>query len=503
MSHFAKEQACPAQLELRVFPSDIRVQTMHPTPLENRKRFPGPRPAGLPTLLEPVVDGRIYTRVLWLIPSVKPVLTKGTTMITLSRSLNRTGEACRFRSGLAMESLEASRLLAADLELSAINEQLAQSGMDVAVAEVNYFTVGEARPSDRIHQQPFRWVPEDSRRLATGDDLTYLVETSTGATTSGLSAIETENAIDRAMDTWRHEPCLKKLDVIKKPDLDVGVDWTIFDSFFGFGEGPEVPKFPFQADIVNAGWYPKEYFDAVAGPGGGEGILAFSVTFWFVDENGVPTDIDGDNYVDTALNEVYFNDHFGTPGGGRELNPWGTDVALPGIDVETVALHENGHSLGLGHFGPPPAAVMNPVYAGTNHTPDAADHAGMCAVYGSWGARPSRFAALQPIAENVGATAADVPHDLLNQTDTHETTLDQGGNDESHPSATTTDELPVPGDADLDRRFDARDIEQVLQSAKYLTSEEASWSEGDWDGNGVFNQLDIVLALQTGQFLAV
>ena len=137
MSHFAKEQACPAQLELRVFPSDIRAQTMHPTPLENRKRFPGPRPAGLPTLLEPVVDGRIYTRVLWLIPSVKPVLTKGTTMITLSRSLNRTGEACRFRSGLAMESLEARRLLAADLELSAINEQLAQSGMDVAVAEVN------------------------------------------------------------------------------------------------------------------------------------------------------------------------------------------------------------------------------------------------------------------------------------------------------------------------------------------------------------------------------
>ena len=60
------------------------------------------------------------------------------------------------------------------------------------------------------------------------------------------------------------------------------------------------------------------------------------------------------------------------------------DVPLPGIDVETVALHENGHSLELGHFGPPPAAVMNPVYAGMRQSPLAIDHAGSCAVWGSW-----------------------------------------------------------------------------------------------------------------------
>jgi hypothetical protein len=52
--------------------------------------------------------------------------------------------------------------------------------------------------------------------------------------------------------------------------------------------------------------------------------------------------------------------------------------------VETVSLHENGHSLGLGHFGPPPSAVMNPRYAGINHEPDAADHAGMCSIYNKW-----------------------------------------------------------------------------------------------------------------------
>jgi hypothetical protein len=32
--------------------------------------------------------------------------------------------------------------------------------------------------------------------------------------------------------------------------------------------------------------------------------LAFSVTFIFVDDAGNPTDINGDGYLDTALNEV-------------------------------------------------------------------------------------------------------------------------------------------------------------------------------------------------------
>ncbi len=132
------------------------------------------------------------------------------------------------------------------------------------------------------------------------------------------------------------------------------------------------------ADIVNAGWWPKAFFEAVGGPGGGDDILAFSVTFifGFYDDQGnfIPSDVNGDNYLDTALNEVYYNDGFN----------WGIDANLPQYDVETVALHENGHSLCIDHFGPPPAAVMNPVYAGINHEPYPADLAGMVAVWGSW-----------------------------------------------------------------------------------------------------------------------
>jgi len=112
--------------------------------------------------------------------------------------------------------------------------------------------------------------------------------------------------------------------------------------------------------------------------------MAFSVSFIFLNDDGSPSDINGDNYLDTALNEVYYYDTFGDPRDDRVGNPWGIDILLPGIDVETVALRENGHSLGLGHFGPPPDAVMNPVYAGIRHVPLSPDDAGMSAVWQSW-----------------------------------------------------------------------------------------------------------------------
>jgi hypothetical protein len=260
-----------------------------------------------------------------------------------------------------------------------INEELAAAGMNVAIEEISYFTIGQGRPSDRILQQPFRWVPGDERRNADGNNITYLVDQSDGATASSLSNADTEAAIDRSFDTWQADSCLRSVDLVKR--ADAGDDPDIFDAFFGFGGVGN----PFLADIVNAGWLPRAFFDAVTGAP--DNVLAFSVTFIFLDDDGNPTDVNGDNYLDTALNEVYYNDTFGTPGEPREGFPWGIDVDLPGIDVETVALHENGHSLGVGHFGPPPNAVMNPVYAGIRHDPFPTDHSAMCTTWSSW---PSR-----------------------------------------------------------------------------------------------------------------
>lgn len=267
---------------------------------------------------------------------------------------------------------------ASDEALTRVNAELAAQGLSIRAEAIEFFTIGEGRPSARIHQQPFRWVPNDPRRLADGTNITYLVDQSDGATASGLTNAQTEPAIDRALATWAAEPCLKKVDIVKRADS--GADPDIFDSFYGFGGVGN----PFLADIVNAGWLPRAFFEAVGGPGGGRGILAFSVTFIFTEEDGTPTDINGDQYLDTALNEVYYNNTFGQAGTDRADRPWAIDGPPPAIDVETVALHENGHSLELGHFGPPPSAVMNPVYAGINQDPDASDHAGMCAVWGSW-----------------------------------------------------------------------------------------------------------------------
>jgi hypothetical protein len=262
--------------------------------------------------------------------------------------------------------------------LKAINQQLKKRRLGIAIEAVEFFTIGQGRPSNRILQQPFRWVPNDPRRLADGENITYLVDQSDGATASGLSSATTEAALDRALDTWQASQPFNKVDLVKRQDS--GADPDIFDSFFGFGDFGN----PFLADIVEAGWLPRAFFEAVGGPGGGRGILAFSVTFIFTDDAGNPTDINGDNYLDTALNEVYYNDTFGDPADDRAGNPWRINLPLPNIDVETVGLHENGHSLEVGHFGPPPDAVMNPVYAGIRQDPLSADLAGMDAVWASW-----------------------------------------------------------------------------------------------------------------------
>ena len=70
-----------------------------------------------------------------------------------------------------------------------------------------------------------------------------------------------------------------------------------------------------------------------------------------------------------------------------------------------------------------------------------------------------------------------------------------------------------PGDADQDLDFDQLDLVQVQIAAKYLTGQAATWGDGDWDGapggaqgsppagNGLFDQLDIIAALNANVYL--
>jgi hypothetical protein len=69
------------------------------------------------------------------------------------------------------------------------------------------------------------------------------------------------------------------------------------------------------------------------------------------------------------------------------------------------------------------------------------------------------------------------------------------------------------GDADQNLQFDQLDLVKVQVAAKYLTGQAATWGEGDWDGapggkvgdpppgDGQFNQLDVIAALNSGNYL--
>jgi hypothetical protein len=102
------------------------------------------------------------------------------------------------KSSLAKESGDPAVLA----KMHEINAQLAAQGY-MAVESIEFFTIGLGRPSNRIHQQPFRWVPNDPRRLAQGIDITYLVDRSDGKTASGLKNQDTEAAIDRLWHIWQ------------------------------------------------------------------------------------------------------------------------------------------------------------------------------------------------------------------------------------------------------------------------------------------------------------
>ena len=60
----------------------------------------------------------------------------------------------------------------------------------------------------------------------------------------------------------------------------------------------------------------------------------------------------------------------------------------------------------------------------------------------------------------------------------------------------------IPGDANLDGRFNTADIVQILQAGKYEDGipDNATWEEGDWNGDGDFDTLDLVLALTFGLY---
>jgi hypothetical protein len=278
-------------------------------------------------------------------------------------------------------------------ELDQIRQQVAARGVgNVELSSAEISVAGDSAgwqgattliANNRTHTTSSAFVPQDPRRGGSAD-ISYIVdqsnETAFSRTPTGvrftLTQTQLEPEIDASMLRWQNQPGCGAPKVAKvaytgvDPDL---IDGIVLKDASRIGTP--------QADIAQAGWLPRAFFDALA-PNGSTFILGVTFTFIFTD-NGVPTDIDRDGRADVAFREIYYNQRF----------PWTTNAAANNaIDIQSVVTHESGHAYGLGHFGYvfqdsrgeihyAPRAVMNAVYVSSFRDLAGTDNASFCQLW--------------------------------------------------------------------------------------------------------------------------
>ncbi|HEX2220420.1 MAG TPA: hypothetical protein VHG35_16570 [Gemmatimonadales bacterium] len=317
------------------------------------------------------------------------------------------------------KKLSGGEVTAVSPMLGKMNARLARAGSNLRVARADVLYGAKAYEAasptvlianNRTHTLAYEWVAGDPRRDGrTG--VTYAIDPVLRTTAFGLQNLpaievdgggfrastqtELEAYIEEAMQAWRDRSCADA--PIQRVSVPAGTDPDQLDEFFLLGQGPGA-NYAQPADIVQAGWLPPEFFDAIV-EGGADGILGVAFSFWFVDDQGtadpsddVDTDINGDGKLDTGLVEIYYNPSF----------VWTNRGHPAGIDFYSVITHESGHALGLAHFGKvfvtkrdaadgiqiadvkyAPKALMNAVYVTGRDEIAGSDNASFCQIWAS------------------------------------------------------------------------------------------------------------------------
>jgi hypothetical protein len=281
-----------------------------------------------------------------------------------------------------------------------VNARLAAAGSTVRLDEAWFFSVGVGTDPFRRLRTGSRWV--NPRSVTYSIDESDLVQydaakpgapfTDADVLAALLQAHEKYNRVrnivlhsTRVADDGNNNDILDGQIVVNGQCVDV-VDLAS-DVLIFYDPTTGSIEFNPVADNLFGGWIDPSYFSDCLGS-----AQILGVTWSFSDVDGALGDgLDG--YRDRIYTEQFYNPRFA----------WvtsGSTFLGPTEDVESIVLHEVGHTHGLGHFGGPntnqpfklqpngrvfdPEAVMNPFYlGGEKRDLLQTDIAGLRALYAS------------------------------------------------------------------------------------------------------------------------